>query len=405
MTVLFRRLAAGWTGSRLAVHLGMRLVVGLFAMFLTASVARADEAKAPDPKPEVTRTKVPLRVVRVLPESHQALLFDKNKGTHVLADVGGTIDGYTVEEIDEDEVTLSSNGREIVLAAPAERSWNRGNRNRPVAEAEQVRTAKKPTAVKADGPVDPYAELAAPADAPQDPYAEPAIVPGDEGVRVTSAAPTTFLPDNTPPSVKAMGMAETTDPQNPYADPAMPGDPYAPAPAPKKTAKPAKPAPALDGFLPPGTSATDATTFVVEPAPKRIAPAPAAPAPSIVPAIEDTAPDAAPAPPPVPAGPVITPTVLSRSDLNAQIADFNRLTSVIRGTFTPDGARLDLVADGSVFARAGLRRGDIITAVDNQPLRSIDDAAELYVRAPQTRAANIQLIRAGKPLTLRVLFQ
>ncbi|MBA3460020.1 MAG: PDZ domain-containing protein [Deltaproteobacteria bacterium] len=382
----------------------MRLVVGLFAMFLTASVARADEAKAPDPKPEVARTKVPLRVVRVLPESHQALLFDKNKGTHVLADVGGVIDGYTVEEIGDDEVTLSSNGREIVLAAPAERQW-RGNRNRQVAEAEPVRTAKKPTAVKADGPLDPYAEPAPAADAPQDPYADPSIAAGDGGVRVTSAAPPAFLPESTPPSVTALGMTQA-DPQNPYADPAIPADPYAatPAPASKKPAKPAKAAPSLDGFLPPGTSRTEATTFVVEPAP---APAPKKAAPAIVPAIEDAPPEAAPAPAPapVPAGPVITPTVLSRSELNAQIADFSRLTGVLRGTFTPDGARLDLVAEGSVFSKAGLRRGDIITAVDNQPLRSIDDAAELYVRAPQTRAANIQLLRAGKPLTLRVLFQ
>ena len=375
----------------------MRLVVGLFAMFLTASVARADEAKAPEPKPEVARTKVPLRVVRVLPESHQALLFDKNKGTHVLADVGGVIDGYTVEEIDEDEVTLSSNGREIVLAAPAERQW-RGNRGRQVAEAEPVRTAKKPTAVKADGPLDPYTEAAPAAEAPQDPYAE-------QPVRVASAAPpAAFLPESTPPSVIALGMAEAADPQNPYADPAIPSDPYAPAPAVKKPAKPAKAGPSLDGFLPPGTSSTDATTFVVEPAP---APAPKKAAPAIVPAIEDTMPEVAPAPAaaPVPAGPVITPTVLSRSELNAQIADFSRLTGVLRGSFTQDGARLDLVAEGSVFAKAGLRRGDIITAVDNQPLRSIDDAAELYVRAPNTRAANIQLLRAGKPLTLRILMQ
>jgi serine protease Do len=132
------------------------------------------------------------------------------------------------------------------------------------------------------------------------------------------------------------------------------------------------------------------------------APAPApAPATSSAEAIED-----APAPAPeVPAGPVITPTVVSRSEMNAAIGDFTRLTGVLRGSFTPDGARLDLVADGSVFAKAGLRRGDIVTAVDNRPLRSIDDAADLYVRAPQTRAANVQIIRAGKPLTLRILLQ
>lgn len=120
----------------------MRLVVGLFAMFLTASVARADEANSPDPKAVAPRAKVSLRVVKLLPESHQALLFDRNRGTHVLAEVGGTIDGYKVEDIDDDEVTLSVDGKEIVLTAPApDPSWRRG---RGAREAEPTR-AKAPT--------------------------------------------------------------------------------------------------------------------------------------------------------------------------------------------------------------------------------------------------------------------
>ena len=102
---------------------------------------------------------------------------------------------------------------------------------------------------------------------------------------------------------------------------------------------------------------------------------------------------------------MITPTVLSRSELNVALADFNKLAAVLRGSFTPAGARLDVVAEGSVFSKAGLRSGDIVTAVDGTPLKTIDDAAELYVRASATRAANIQLLRAGKPLTLRVLIQ
>ena len=163
----------------------MRLVVGLFAMFLTASVARADEAKAPEAKLETNRVKVPLRLVKVLAESRQVLLFDKTKGTHVLAEVGQTIDGYTVDDIDEDEVTLiTASGKEIVLTAP-------------VLAPEP---AKKPTRTPAKvvpAPADPYAGPAA--DSPVDPYAEPAV----RSVAAPSALPA-ILP--------ALGAEGPTDP-------------------------------------------------------------------------------------------------------------------------------------------------------------------------------------------------
>ena len=83
----------------------MRLVAGLLALTLTGSLAYADDAKDPEPQPaqvETARSKLSLRVVRVMPESHQALLFDRNRGTHVLADVGSVIGTYTVMEINED---------------------------------------------------------------------------------------------------------------------------------------------------------------------------------------------------------------------------------------------------------------------------------------------------------------
>lgn len=341
----------------------MRLVVGLFAMFLTASVARADEAKDPDPKPETPRVKVGLRVVKLLPESHQALLFDKQRGTHVLAEVGGRIDGYIVTDIDEDEVTLAGeNGKEVVLAAPEPGSRSQPRRTEAARTAKPVKTA----------PQDPYAEAAA-ADAPADPYGEapvrsvPAptvIAPGDGGVRVATAGERS---DELPPPPNAPAWVA---PAGPTASPVI--GVAQPAKKPVRAAAP------VASFDPPGT--------------------PAGP----------RAPAVAPAEPPVadaPAVPVLTPTVLSRSELNVALGDFNKLAGMIRGSFTPNGARLEIVAQGSVFAKAGLRPGDIVTAVDGKPLRSIDDAAELYVRASATRAANIQLIRAGEPMALRVLIQ
>src|SRR4051812_25197793 len=104
----------------------MRFVAGLLALSLFAPVVRADDTRPAEPSQPppsqppaaAASNKIPLRVVRVMPESHQALLFDKSRGTHVLAEVGGKIDGYAVEDIDDDQVTLLQGGRQIVLAAP-----------------------------------------------------------------------------------------------------------------------------------------------------------------------------------------------------------------------------------------------------------------------------------------------
>lgn len=347
----------------------MRLVVGFLALTLSGSLALADEAKAPEPEASIPvaapishKARTGLRVVRILPESNQALLFDKNRGTHVLAEVGSTIDGYTVDAIEEDEVTLSASGKELVLSAPgASASAGRSLREE---------RAEKPAPRKA--PADPYADAAepvvtgratldatgaildggsdAPSDAPIDPYAEPKvrevsaptpIVVGEGGIRVADAGPAAPIVD--------AGRAPQTAHK---PDPAWMSPPTTlPATAPVTTAS----------EIPSDPYGAE------EPAP------------------------------------VITPTVLSRTELNRALADFGTLTGLVRGGFTAQGARLDMVAEGSIFAKAGLRAGDIVTAVDNQPLRTIDDAADLYVRASSTRAANISVVRAGKPLTLRVL--
>src|SRR5256885_438867 len=112
----------------------MRLVAGALALTLFASFARAEGPGDPGSAGRPTRYapgeahgKVPLRVVRVMPESHQALLFDRSRSTHVLVEVGGKIDGYTVEDIDDDEVTLQLQGKQIVLAAPARAAERRAD--------------------------------------------------------------------------------------------------------------------------------------------------------------------------------------------------------------------------------------------------------------------------------------
>jgi S1-C subfamily serine protease len=81
------------------------------------------------------------------------------------------------------------------------------------------------------------------------------------------------------------------------------------------------------------------------------------------------------------------------------------LSASVKGSFTPAGAKLESVTPGSLFAKAGLKSGDVVTAVDGHPLRSLDDAANLYARAATARSVSLQITRAGKPMTLRIAIQ
>jgi type II secretory pathway component PulC len=291
----------------------MRLYVALVFLALSGSLAAAEESKPAEAKPEPVRSKVPLRLVKILPETDQALLFDSKRGTHVLADVGSAIEGYTVKDIDDDQVFLeSAAGTQVVLAAP------------PPARDRKAKPAAQPVASDPQ-PEDPYAEPKQPETKPVDPYAE-------------------------------------TKPVDPYAD------------APVRV-----------------TESPDA--------PVRVAEVPAV-APGPVPAAAPSAPAPAPAPAPADA-----PLTIPRADLTAALSNFGKLAASVRGSFTPTGAKLESVAEGSLFARVGLRAGDVITAVDNQPMHSLDDAATLYARAASARNVTLHVVRSDKPISLHVAIQ
>jgi len=115
----------------------MRLVVGTLAVLLSQSIALAEDAPparveaavdaAPPAGVATQRAKLPVRVVRILPETRQALLFDRTAGgTYLLVGVGEKVAGYMVAAIDDDEVTLAASDpqKQIVLAAP-DQSWRR----------------------------------------------------------------------------------------------------------------------------------------------------------------------------------------------------------------------------------------------------------------------------------------
>lgn len=356
----------------------MRLVVGMLAVVLASPIAAAEdgaparvETKAEAASPAPARQKVPVRVVRILPETNQALLFDRSGGgTHLLVMVGEKVGGYTVEAIDEDEVTLSANGQQIVLAAP-ERPWRRrGGEGRPAAER---LAEERPAAAHGGAP------------APTDPYggaAEPGQAAGSGGAASSSRGamgPADPYADEIR-EVKAPSWLDPTSPMptaRPVTAMATP-----PSPAPSSTMAPTAPAPSPT--MPPPVSTTTAPAAAA-PAAAPAAAAPAAAAPAA----------AAPS----------ADAVLSRREVDAALADFGTLSVALRASFTPAGVKIDAVLDGSLFAKAGLRAGDVVATVDGKPLRSLDDVAALYARAGSLRAVTAQVVRGGKPLSLRAIIQ
>jgi membrane-associated protease RseP (regulator of RpoE activity) len=354
-----------------------RLACLLVVVLSASAVADAPAPGKPAPaarSKDSKVSKVPLRVMRILADSQQAVLFDVARKAHVMVEVGMQIAGYTVIEIDDDTVTLVTRGKQLVLAAPA-----------PLVKEEPVKPEVPGPEHAIDGegptsaPVDPYADdlgkdTPTANTAPVDPYADD-LGKGAPTVAIVTPAPTA---------------------------------PSAPAATAKPTTPTVAPATATSATVAPSTSAAaSATVAAATSAAPAIAP-PAAPAtPAIGPVAPSAAATASPSPPPAvgpmpPAVPSILEVALPRAEVAAALDDFGTLVGALGGTFMPTGVRIDRVTAGSVFAKAGLRVGDVVTAVDGKPVRSLDDAADLYARAATTRAMTAQLVRGGQAITLKL---
>ena len=368
-------------------------------LVVVSATAFADTADPPasPPKPEEATTappaakssKFPLRVVKVMPESEQVLLFDKGRGRHVLVELGDTVGDYTVSSIDADEVKLTGIEMpvEVVLA---------------VNEAKKKpakKIAEATTEATTESPEDPYADAPAKKKAPADPYADVE----DETAREISAA----LEDRPEAPVKAKSWSATTaegekSTTSPFAtmdaNAAKPSEDVATAGIPKAPPK-AKPAPVVEE-----TFEDEAVAPASAPA-KPIAPTAKADAPTNLEGEPVAIVDEAPAKPVVPTVKADAPTKLARKDVNVALGDFGALSKSIDGAFGEQGLSIAMVAPRSVFAQAGLQPGDVVTAVNGKPLRTIDDAADLYARAGSMKSASVAIVRAGKPQTLRVVIQ
>lgn len=310
------------------------------AAAILLALLTAGPALAED-RPRQRVGKVTLRVTQVFPETHQALVYDKATNKHVVVTEGEQLGKYEIVEVGDDELIVRVSGRELVL--PAEQPA-------PAAPAKPAEP----------GLLDPYAmatpapTVAAPSGpGPLDPYA--GIAPTPAEIRVVVA----------PEAQRAGGSAAPLDPYAPIATPATP--------TPTPTKPDAKP------------------PVVAKPDPK----------PPVV-AKPDAPPAGPPAPPATPAVEAIRleSMTLKRGELASALGDFDSLHKAIGFVRTGTGVRLTTIAPGSYFHGMGLRSGDVVTAINNAPLRTLDDAAAAYARLGSAKKLDLAVVRAGERGTL-----
>jgi hypothetical protein len=186
-------------------------------------------------------------------------------------------------------------------------------------------------------------------------------------------------PEAAPPSAQATPIAPVPPVAPVQAAPPAPPVPEAPPEAPAMAEVPAPPAP---------------------PAPPVAAEVPAAPAAPSAPAAPAAALFTAVNPATLPA------TLIPRAHLDQELANLGSLGQ--RVSVTPQaggGFRLVALQEGSFLHRAGLRAGDVVVRIDARPINRPEDAFQAAVWLKMTDQFTVDLLRDGKPMTLRFLIQ
>jgi general secretion pathway protein C len=102
--------------------------------------------------------------------------------------------------------------------------------------------------------------------------------------------------------------------------------------------------------------------------------------------------------------------VLKQTDLTEALEDVNALMRQARfrpyfRNGKPDGLLLTGVRPNSIFRKMGLRNGDIIMGVDEQDIKSVDDALMFYQNLKSSSSAKLQIKRRGRSRTMEYTIQ
>ena len=96
---------------------------------------------------------------------------------------------------------------------------------------------------------------------------------------------------------------------------------------------------------------------------------------------------------------------LKRSQMDDAVKNVNQLMQQVRilphfQNGNPDGLSFTNIKPNSIFAKMGLRNGDIIMGVDDQQIETVDDALNLYQRLKSSDQIRLQIKRQGRQKTI-----
>ena len=96
---------------------------------------------------------------------------------------------------------------------------------------------------------------------------------------------------------------------------------------------------------------------------------------------------------------------LKRSQMDDAVKDVNQLLQQVRimphfQNGKPDGLSFTNIKPNSIFAKMGLRNGDVILGVDDQQIETVDDALALYERLKSTEHVRLRIKRQGRHKTI-----
>lgn len=105
-----------------------------------------------------------------------------------------------------------------------------------------------------------------------------------------------------------------------------------------------------------------------------------------------------------------TPITVSKEEIDDALQDMNKMmTEVrIRPYFTqgkPDGFMVSRIKSGSIFSKMGMKNGDVIQGVNNQPIGSAEDMLTLYQELKSGSEILLNIKRRGQEETLRYVFE
>jgi general secretion pathway protein C len=105
-----------------------------------------------------------------------------------------------------------------------------------------------------------------------------------------------------------------------------------------------------------------------------------------------------------------TTITVSRSDVEESLKNMNKLLSEVRirphfRDGKPDGLALSRIKGGSVFAKLGLKNGDIVQGMNDSSIESPDDILDLYKKLKSGSRVELQIKRKGQTKTINYRFR